>query len=101
MIATLALATLLALPPRSSWFGADKVKHFLVGAFTHSVAFSAARAANLGRSGAQGIGGASVVAVSVWKEMRDRKAGRPFSTPDLVWDAAGGIAAAALLNGTR
>ena len=101
MMATLALATLMALPPRSSWFGADKAKHFLVAAFTHSVAFSAARAASLSRSGAQGIGGVSVIAVGVWKELSDRRAGRPFSAGDLVWDAAGGLAAAGLMNGTR
>lgn len=101
MIAALALVAALHAPPPNPWLGADKVKHFLMSAFVQSVVYSAARGAKLDRGVAQGVGGASVGLVSVWKEMRDRRAGRVFSAADLAWDAAGGLSAAALLNGTR
>lgn len=101
MIATLALAAALVGAPPPSWIGADKVKHFLLSAFAHSVAYSAARAVGMQRTSSQIVGGASVVLVGTWKELHDRRAKRPFSAADLVWDAAGGLAAAALMNGTR
>lgn len=101
MIAALALVAALNATPPNPWVGADKIKHFLMSAFVQSVAYSAARAAKLDRGVAQGVGGASVAAVSVWKEMRDRRAGGAFSAADLAWNAAGGLSAAALLNGTR
>lgn len=98
---TLALLGVLALPPVSSWLGADKVKHFLMSALVQSASFSAARAARMSRPNAQAIGGVTTMSVGLWKELRDRKIGRSFSVPDLVWDAAGGVAAAGLMNGTR
>ena len=101
MIKALALLTLLQTPSPNSWFGADKAKHFLVSAFVHSVAFSASRAAGIERPNSQLIGGVSTLTVGLWKETRDRRLNREFSATDLVWDAAGGLAAAALLNGTR
>ena len=104
MITAIVLALGLATPtstPRDSWFGADKVKHFLVSAMIQSAAFSAARAAGASRPVAQAVGGVSVATIGVWKELRDRRDQKPFSPRDLSWDAAGALAAAALLNGTR
>ena len=88
-----ALAAVLLMPPRDSWFGVDKVKHFFVAAFTQSVTHSALRFA--GASPNASLAGATTVtaAASVWKEVYDRRHGRPFSARDLVWDAAGAGAA--------
>jgi uncharacterized protein YfiM (DUF2279 family) len=96
---TLLLA--LALPPVKSWFGADKLKHFLTSAFVQSAAFSAARAAGADRRTANAAAGGVTVAVGVAKEVKDRRAGKPFSVQDLAWDAAGAGSMAALLARTR
>ncbi|MEX2179086.1 MAG: hypothetical protein WD801_10280 [Gemmatimonadaceae bacterium] len=102
MIKLFLVAVLLAAPPaKDRWFGADKVKHFFMSAFVHSAAFSLARAAKVDRPMAQAAGGVSALGVGVWKEWSDRRAGGRFSRADLAWDAAGALAAAALLNGTR
>jgi putative lipoprotein len=103
MIKGLLLIALLG-PPRpqgDSWTGADKVKHFLMSAFIQSASFSIARAAKIDRPHSMMIGGVSVATLGVWKEVHDRRAKRPFSFGDLAWDAAGALAAASLLNGTR
>lgn len=97
-------ALLLAMtvpPPRGSWFGADKVKHFLMSALIHSTAFSIARSAGAQRSGAQAAGAAGAVTIGIWKELRDRRAGKPFSVPDLIWDGVGAATSAVLLDRSR
>lgn len=102
--AVLALVAVLhapSAPPRASWFGADKVKHFFVSAFVQSAAFAAARWSGADRATSHAAAGIATVTVGVMKEMRDRRAGGRFSVPDLAWGAAGGAAAAALLNHTR
>jgi putative lipoprotein len=83
------------------WFGADKIKHFLMSALVQSATYSVGRIAGVDRSASQVTGAAAVLSIGVAKEIHDRRAGKPFSIEDLVWDAAGGVAAAALLNGTR
>jgi len=98
---SLASAPATTAPPKQHWLGSDKVKHFFVSAMVQSVVYSGARAGGLDRRSAQLAGGGAVLVVGVWKEARDRRAARPFSIPDLAWDAAGGLAAASLLNGTR
>ncbi len=95
------LAATVAAPPGGSWFGADKLKHFLMSALVHSAAFSIARSAGVQRSSAQAAGAAGAVTVGIWKELRDRRVGRPFSVADLIWDGAGAASAAALLNRSR
>lgn len=94
----LALALLTTVPPL---FGADKVKHFLMSFLVQSAGFSVGRAAGLDRGASQAVGAAAVGSVGVLKELHDRSRGKPFSAGDLLWDAAGGVAAASLLNGTR
>lgn len=100
MIAELALAATVAVQDRPIP-GADKVKHFFMSAFVHSVSFAVARAVGADRSNAQLVAGISSMSVGLLKEVRDARVGTGFSVPDLVFDAAGALAAAALLNGTR
>jgi uncharacterized protein YfiM (DUF2279 family) len=97
MIAGLALVAQLAAP-RDAWFGADKLKHFFVAAFTQSVAYSALQAAKVRHDRA--LAGAWVVtaAVSVAKEVHDSRTTGLFSVRDLVWDAAGAGVATILID---
>lgn len=101
MILGLSAALLLAVPPRDTWFGTDKVKHFFMSAFVQSAAFSAARAAGAPHSSAQAIAGVATGGIGIGREVYDRRSGRIFSVKDLAWDAAGGLAAAAVLRRTR
>lgn len=102
MTRVLLLVMVLASPPAvGRWFGADKVKHFLMSAFVQSAAYSASRIAGVGRAPSQAAGAAAVLGIGLWKERHDRRAGKPFSIEDLVWDVAGGVAAGSLLNGAR
>jgi len=94
-------ALVVALGPPGGWFGTDKVKHFLMSALVHSTAFSVARSSGAQRSGAQIAGALSAATIGVWKELRDRRVGKPFGVGDLAWDAAGAAGAAALLNRSR
>jgi uncharacterized protein YfiM (DUF2279 family) len=94
----LLMALQLTLPP---FFGADKVKHFLLSFLVQSTGYSAARAAGLNRGASQSVGAAGVATVGLLKEIQDKRNGKPFSVGDLAVDAAGGVAAAALLNGAR
>jgi uncharacterized protein YfiM (DUF2279 family) len=96
-----ALIALLHAPPGDSWFGADKVKHFFLSALIQSATYSAARTVGLERSAGQIAGGVMVAGFGLGKELHDRRSAKPFSVRDLAWDAGGGVAAAALLNGTR
>jgi uncharacterized protein YfiM (DUF2279 family) len=84
------------------WFSADKAKHFFAAAFVQTASFSALRAVGASRGGA--LAGATLVsaAVSVGKELRDmRTPGGDPSLKDLTWDAAGILAASALLGHTE
>lgn len=101
MILELALAATVAIQDPIP--GADKVKHFFMSAFVQSVTFSVARAAGADRSNAQLVAGISSMSVGLLKEVRDARVGggTGFSVPDLAFDAAGALAAAALLNGTK
>jgi putative lipoprotein len=101
MMKAILAAALLAAPPKDGWFGVDKVKHFFMSAFVQSAAFSAARAAKLSVTNAQAVAGVTTAVVGIGREIHDKRVGRPFSVKDLTWDAAGGVAAARLLNKTR
>ena len=98
MIVPLALALSLTAPPKDRWFGADKLKHFFVAAFTQTVTYSALQAAQV-RHGPALAGASAVTAVvSVAKEVHDRRTTGLFSVRDLVWDAAGAGAATLLIS---
>jgi uncharacterized protein YfiM (DUF2279 family) len=88
-------------PGGDRWFSADKAKHFFAAAFVQSAAFSAFRTVGLSRANA--IAGATLAtsAVSVGKELYDRTSGGTPSVKDLSWDAAGMLAATALLSHTE
>lgn len=87
--------------PRDSWFGSDKVKHFLMSAFIESLTFSGFRAAGVHRN-TSFAGAIGVTAVfGIGKEIHDKQRGEPFSIHDLTWDAAGGGAAVAMLRKTQ
>ena len=112
MIAASALALALlvaqekpaapASPPRDSWFGADKLKHFFVAAFTQSVTYSALQAARVRHEQALAGAWAVTATVSVAKELYDKRTTGLFSVRDLVWDAAGaGVATALLAHSQR
>jgi putative lipoprotein len=101
MIRVLAVVALLNAPPGDPWFGADKLKHFLMSAMIQSAAFSMGRTMNLDKPASQMIGAGAVASLGLWKEVRDRRLKRGFSTRDLIWDFSGAASAAALLNGTR
>ena len=87
--------------PRDSWFGADKIKHFLMSAFIESVTFSGLQAAGAHRNAsfAGAIGATAVFGIG--KEIHDKRKGEPFSIPDLTWDAAGGGSAFLMLRRTQ
>ena len=108
--AGLALALLVAQqkpaahapPPRDSWFGADKLKHFFVAAFTQSVAYTALQTARVRHDHALAGAWAVTAAVSVAKEVHDKRTTGLFSVRDLVWDAAGaGVATVWLTHSQR
>lgn len=84
-----------------SWLSTDKVKHFFVSAFVQSVSYSALRTARVSHDGALAGASALTLLVGVGKEMHDARSGERFSVHDLVWDAAGAGAAAALLSQAR
>ena len=85
-------------PKGDKWLAADKAKHFFTAAFVQSASYGALRATGAGKSWS--LAGAGVVAssVSIGKEIYDAKFGGTPSGKDLAWDAAGIIAASALLH---
>jgi putative lipoprotein len=87
--------------PRDSWFGADKVKHFLMSAFIESVTFSGLQAAGAHRNAsfAGAIGATAVFGIG--KEIHDKQRGEPFSLRDIAWDTAGGGSALLMLRRTQ
>jgi uncharacterized protein YfiM (DUF2279 family) len=97
VIIPLALALQIAAPP-DHWFGADKLKHFFVAAFTQSVSYSALQAAHVEHRQAMTGAFAVTAVVSVAKELHDRRTTGLFSVRDLVWDAAGAGLAAVLME---
>jgi uncharacterized protein YfiM (DUF2279 family) len=83
-----------------SWHGADKAKHALLAGFVYAVGFSAARLGGVARRPALAAAAGPVVVLSVGKEAHDRRRGGRFSARDLVADALGAAAYAALLART-
>ena len=79
----------------------DKVKHFFLSAFVQSASYSALRLGGVDHDGALVTAGAATVAVGIAKEVHDGRSGRRFDVRDLLWDVAGGAAAAAVLEQSR
>jgi len=97
VIAQVALALSLTGPP-DNWFGPDKLKHFFVGAFTQSVAYSALQLGRVRHDRALAGAWAVTAAVSIAKEVHDKRSYGLFSVRDLVWDAAGAGAATLVIR---
>ncbi|MGH7718008.1 MAG: DUF2279 domain-containing protein [Gemmatimonadaceae bacterium] len=97
----LALHGTLAPPPDDGWFSADKIKHFFVAAFVHSLTYSALRSADLDHRDALAAAAVATGAIAVGKELRDMRRESGFSGRDLAWGAAGVAGASLLLDRTR
>ena len=90
----------LALPT-DSWFGADKVKHFFLGAFAQSAAFGGLRAAGLGKNVSFAGASAATLSVIVAKELHDRHGNGTPSLRDAAWGIAGAGVVSPLLLRTK
>ena len=87
--------------PDDRWFAMDKTKHFFTAALVQSVSFSGLRMTGLSRSGS--LVGATVVAgaVSIGKEIVDKRGSGTPSFKDLAWDGAGMALAGVMLSRTE
>lgn len=101
MIREMSVALVLAIPPKDSWFGTDKVKHFFMSAFVQSLSYTTLRATGVDHDDALVTAAAATVALGVGKEVYDARAGRRFDAYDLAWDLAGVAAATAVLEQSR
>lgn len=98
----LILAFSLSAPPRDSWTGRDKVKHFVAAAAIQSLGYAAWRSGDARRPVALWRATAVTATLSLGKEVVDRQRGGSFSGRDLVWDAGGaGAATLAIIHGSR
>jgi putative lipoprotein len=88
-------------PKGDKWFGADKAKHFFTAAFVQSASYGGLRFLGANRSGSLAGASALTAGLSVGKEIHDGRSGGTRSWKDLTWDAAGIIAASALLHGAE
>lgn len=87
--------------PGDPVFGVDKVKHFFIAGFVESMTFSGALAAGVNRGGAKTSAISLTAAVSLAREIHDRRTKGLFSIRDLAWDAIGATAAMLILNRTQ
>ena len=85
-------------PGGDSWFGVDKVKHFFMGAFVQSVAYSAVRATGVSHNASLIAASGVTAGVSIGKEIWDAHTGGDPSARDLTWDALGAGAATLVLD---
>ena len=88
-----------SLPP-DRWLGADKVQHALLSGATLAFSFAGVRAAGLDRRPALVGAVVPTAIVAFGKEIRDRRVTGRFSVRDLLADAVGAGAYAAILART-
>jgi len=80
-----------------SWFGIDKLKHFLMSAFIESVSYSALQAMGVNHRASMGGAIGVTLGFGLAREIHDRRVpGNIFSVRDLTWDALGTTAGAVL-----
>lgn len=96
----LAFALSLHGPPRPQ-IAPDKVKHFFLSALVQSVSYSTLRIAGVEHDRALVGASAATIAAGIAKEVHDSRRGGRFDVRDLVWDLAGGAAAAVVLEQSR
>ena len=83
------LLCVLLLRPPDRWFGADKLKHFVVSALVETLAYSGLQYAGAPHRAALAGSVAAGAALGVGRELHDRRTKGLFSRRDLAWDAAG------------
>ena len=88
-----------SLPP-DRWLGADKVQHALLSGATLAFSFAGMRAAGIDRRPALVGAVVPTAIVAFGKEIRDRRVTGRFSVRDLLADAVGAGAYAAILART-
>jgi uncharacterized protein YfiM (DUF2279 family) len=76
-------------PASDRWLGTDKLRHFVLAGMTQGTAFGVATAAGARARPALLTASAVTAAVSIGKEVVDRRRGGRLSARDLAWDAAG------------
>jgi putative lipoprotein len=99
--AGLAEDSLQKVPQRESWLGPDKVKHFFMAAFVESIAFGGLEAGGGSRKAALAGAIGTTVAISIGRELHDKRTKGLFSLGDLLWDAIGAAAAGEMLRHTQ
>lgn len=88
--------SMLATP--DGWFGADKVKHFVLSSFIQTVSYSSLQAAGVEHRAAMISSIGMTTVVGVGREIHDGRVKGRFSGRDLVWDGLGIAAGAAVCN---
>lgn len=83
------------------WFAEDKLKHAFSSIAALNFAFAGARTAGLRDESAIIAAALSGAAAGIWKEVHDRRRGRPFSSRDLVWDGVGLALGVLLVSNAR
>lgn len=108
MIAQVALLAALVFPQTKSavafqdpWFSPDKAKHFLVSGFIESASFAGMETIGVSRKSSMAGAIAITGALSLMREIHDKRTKNQFSFRDLTWDLAGGLAAYVLLRHTE
>lgn len=108
MIVTMALAVTLMFPQTKSvvavqdpWFSPDKAKHFLIAGFIESTSFAGFETIGISKTASLTSAIAVTGALSLVRELHDKRTRNQFSFRDLTWDLAGGIAAYLMLRQTE
>jgi uncharacterized protein YfiM (DUF2279 family) len=71
------------------WIAEDKFKHMFTSMAAVHFAYGAVRLTGMKDDAAVIAAVTSGAAAGIWKEFHDRRAGRPFSGRDLLWDGLG------------
>lgn len=74
--------------PADRWLAEDKLQHFTLSFAATQLAYGGARFA-LEPETAVAVAASGALGLGIAKELRDVRAGGPFSLKDLAWDAAG------------
>jgi uncharacterized protein YfiM (DUF2279 family) len=83
------------------WFSPDKAKHFAIAAFVESATFAGLESARVNRNASFAGAISATAAVSLLREIHDKRVKNQFSFKDLTWDLAGGVAAFVMLRQTQ
>lgn len=86
--------------PEDRWLAEDKLRHFALSFAATEMTYGGARLI-LDHDAALPAAAATALALGIAKELRDQRAGGPFSLRDLAWDLAGVAAGVALVHNIR